>query len=234
MANIVRYTEVTSTNDVAKNLALKEAPHFTCVVASRQTAGRGRRGKVWTTLPDKSIACSIILRKEVTPLLPLMASLCVHDVISKYTKCDIKWPNDVLINGKKISGILAERIGRDGDAFYILGVGINVKKFEKPELGDVLGTSIENETGSSVSLEDVLTSLIDSLKKHLMMEDSDLLKSYRDKCATIGHEVTWVSDSQTLTGTAKEITHNGSLILNVNGCDHEIMSGEIVAQGSKV
>lgn len=232
MINITKFEEVTSTNDVATDMGKAGAPHFTCIAASKQTAGRGRRGKIWTTLPNKSVACSIILRKNTSHLLPFVASLAVHNVLSRYVECAIKWPNDVLVNGKKISGILAEKIGSDENSFYVLGIGINVKSFDDEALS-VIGTSIENEISKNVSVDEVLQSLVSSLSEYLSKNTTEILKEYRQNCDTIGKVITWVSDNEKLVGTAKKVTNEGSLILDVEGVNHEIMSGDIVAQGSK-
>ncbi|MFT7433513.1 MAG: BirA family biotin operon repressor/biotin-[acetyl-CoA-carboxylase] ligase [Alphaproteobacteria bacterium] len=232
MVNITYFDEVTSTNDVAIDLAKKGAAHFSCISALRQTAGRGRRGKIWTTIPNKSIACSVVLRENVNQLLPLVASLAVYDVLSKYVDCSIKWPNDILVNEKKISGILAEKCGTGDHAFYVLGVGINVKKFNIDDL-NIIGTSIENEIGSLVSLDTILNDFLSSLSARIVQSQVDFLADYRLRCATIGQAITWVSDDATLKGIAKKVTDSGSLILEVDGYNHEIMSGEIVVQSSK-
>ena len=128
---IYNFTEVTSTNDVAKELAIRGAKEGTIVMAETQSRGRGRLGRKWVS-PEGGILFSIILRPKVDPedalKLTLMTAAVVAKVISDMfkLKAEVKWPNDIIINGKKVCGILTE-MGTKGDIvdFVVIGVGIN-------------------------------------------------------------------------------------------------------------
>ena len=113
--------ETGSTNDRARELATGGAPHGTLVTTEHQVAGRGRQGRAWTSPPRRALLMSLVLR-EVTPLLTIAAGVAVADAVGAGTA--IKWPNDVLLDGRKVAGILAEARPREGWA--VLGIGLNV------------------------------------------------------------------------------------------------------------
>src|SRR5215207_6489152 len=119
--------EVDSTNVRAQRLAASGAPHGTLVTAAGQTAGHGRQGRAWVTPAGRALACSLVLR-EPPRLLPMLAALAVADVADRFDAAGraaaIKWPNDVLLDGRKVAGILAE--GRPQEGWAVLGIGINV------------------------------------------------------------------------------------------------------------
>ncbi|MBC7185695.1 MAG: biotin--[acetyl-CoA-carboxylase] ligase, partial [Calditrichaeota bacterium] len=129
------FASVTSTNEVARELAHQGAPHGCLVLASAQTAGRGRAGRTWYSAPGAGLWFSLVLRPKLAPqrcgLISLAAALAVAEAIAKVTgvKAQLKWPNDVLVAGKKLCGILAETelIG-DRLKFAVLGVGLNTNR----------------------------------------------------------------------------------------------------------
>jgi BirA family transcriptional regulator, biotin operon repressor / biotin---[acetyl-CoA-carboxylase] ligase len=110
-----------STNERARALAAAGAPHGTLVTAGEQRAGRGRQGRTWTAPPGRALLMSLVLR-DWQPLLPLAAAVAVADVAGPAAA--IKWPNDVLLDGRKVAGILVETRAQDGWA--VLGIGVNV------------------------------------------------------------------------------------------------------------
>jgi BirA family biotin operon repressor/biotin-[acetyl-CoA-carboxylase] ligase len=113
--------ETDSTNERARALALGGAPHGTLVTASAQTAGRGRQGRRWEAAPGSALLCSVVLRR-VDELLPLRAGLAVADLAGEAAR--VKWPNDVLVAGRKVAGVLVE--ARPQDGWAVLGIGINL------------------------------------------------------------------------------------------------------------
>ena len=115
-----------STNARACELAAAGAPHGTLVTAGEQTAGRGRQGRVWVAPPGQCLLCSIVFR-EPPPLLSLMAGAALAELVARLradARVSIKWPNDVLLDGCKVAGILAE--GRPQEGWAVLGIGLNV------------------------------------------------------------------------------------------------------------
>lgn len=233
MAKHIHIKEVTSTNDVAFEFAKKGAEHLTCVSADVQTKGRGRRGRVWSTVPHKSVAASFILKGYSGDFLPYAMSLAVLGTVQEFVPtAQIKWPNDILINGQKTSGILIEKHGQGESSFYIIGVGINVNRFEDAFFDESIGaTSLEHYTTQKLESSDVLQHLQGYVAKWVEKNNVEVLKAYRKNCATIGSHVTWESDKQTLTGLAKHITDEGSLGIELDsGKIKEVLSGDIVSQ----
>ena len=134
----VHHRRTDSTNARARELATAGAPHGTLVTAGEQTAGRGRQGRVWSAPPGRALLMSLVLR-EWPRLLPLAAALAVAEVAGEATT--IKWPNDVLLDGRKVAGILVE--GRSQEGWMVLGIGLNVALRPDdfpPELRDTAAT----------------------------------------------------------------------------------------------
>ena len=163
------YESVASTNDIAKNLINEYCPEGTIIFADEQTDGRGRLGRVWESKKGETISTSLVLyptlSDEAISCITLVAALSVRLAIKRFAglECKIKWPNDITISGKKICGILTERIFIDGKSAVILGIGVNVK----------------NETFSE-ELEDIATSVwIEVVREKEEM--SKLLKGVNDE-----------------------------------------------------
>lgn len=150
----VAFDSVTSTNDIAKDLALHGAPDGLAVVARSQTQGRGRRGRAWISLPDQAVYLSVLLRppwkaQEAT-WLGVLGGIAAAEAVAEagVPELLIKWPNDVLVRGRKIGGVLVEpRVGDDDLAFAVLGIGINVaqRPDEWPEELRAIATSCAGE-----------------------------------------------------------------------------------------
>ncbi len=154
--NILRFDSIGSTNDEAARQARLGVDEGLCVIAREQTAGRGRHGRTWTSDPDAGLYFSIVLRPKIEgrylSLVTLMAGIAVHDALKEVgLKPDIKWVNDVLVNERKISGILAETIETPIGLAVIVGIGINLtsRNFTE-ELADI-ATSITAETGKKIT-----------------------------------------------------------------------------------
>jgi BirA family biotin operon repressor/biotin-[acetyl-CoA-carboxylase] ligase len=173
---ILHYFRTDSTNRVAMALATKGAAHGTVVVAEEQTAGRGRLGRVWYSEKSSGIYVSVILRPPLAPsaapMLTLMAGLTVHVAIQSATGIvgDIRWPNDVLVGGKKVCGILTE-MNAELDRLHavVLGIGINVNHREMPDELKSIATSLRVETGKPVSRALVLATLLKELERHYQL-----------------------------------------------------------------
>jgi BirA family biotin operon repressor/biotin-[acetyl-CoA-carboxylase] ligase len=169
---IQRFDSLPSTNTEAARQAVRGAPEGLCIVAREQTAGRGRRERTWVSPSGAGLYFSILLRPHLEardwPRLTLMAALAVHDALKEACAldCDIKWPNDVLANKRKLCGILAETIETKTGRACILGIGINLRDAAfPPELRDV-ATSVEAATNRAPDTEAVLQALVSQLVKH--------------------------------------------------------------------
>lgn len=169
---ILRFESLPSTNREAAGFAMPGAREGLCVVAREQTAGRGRFRRQWLSPKDAGLYFSIILRPQLEqtswPLLTLMAAVAVHETLLEACalQTDIKWPNDILVNEKKLGGILAETIGTALGAAVVLGIGINLTDRSFPPELEALATSVEASTRQPPDLEVVLETLVRSLGKH--------------------------------------------------------------------
>ena len=208
----------TSTNDRARELAQAGTPHGTVVTAAQQTAGRGRQGRTWSAPPGRALLLSVVLR-DPPALLPLAAALAVAEVAG--ADAQIKWPNDVLLDGRKVAGILAE--GRPQDGWAVLGVGLNVAlRIEDlpPQLHATAGTlGLE-----PADVEPTLERLLDALERALALDEATLLGAYRARDALRGREVTWTAGH----GRAAGIDGAGRLVVELpDGGRTALSAGEV-------
>ncbi len=173
---VIHYFRTDSTNDVALSLVLEGARHGTVVVAEEQIAGRGRFGRTWHSEKASGIYASVVLRPALTPaaapILTLMAGLAVHHAVTEATglPADIRWPNDLLINGKKVCGILTE-MSAEMDRIHalVLGMGINVNHRQMPGELAAIGTSLRIEGGKYYSRAQLFVTLLKKLEHYYRM-----------------------------------------------------------------
>jgi len=177
--NIVHHFSADSTNTIALDLAQRGAEHGTVVVAEEQTAGRGRLGRTWYSEKSSGIYVSVILRPPLSPaaapILTLMAGVSAQHALSAVTGLgvDIRWPNDLLVNGKKVAGILTEMSAELGRLHaVVLGIGINVNHLEMPAGLKPTATSLRIESQRSWSRLPILVALLKEMEKfyHLLLE----------------------------------------------------------------
>lgn len=175
---ILRFDSLPSTNLEAARLAIEGAAEGLCIVASEQTAGRGRLQRQWISPKGAGLYFSVVLRPRIHqrswPLITLAAALAVHDaLLEAYSlNTDIKWPNDVLANNRKLCGILAETVETTKGRAVVLGIGINLTSSAlAPEVDDI-ATSVQLETGKLPDLEIVLRSLVISIERRYEMLQS--------------------------------------------------------------
>jgi BirA family biotin operon repressor/biotin-[acetyl-CoA-carboxylase] ligase len=197
----------TSTNDRARELAAAGAPHGTLVTAAAQSAGRGRQGRTWSAPPGRALLMSLVLR-DPPALLPLAAAVAVADAAGP--QATIKWPNDVLLGGRKLAGILAE--GRPQEGWAVLGVGLNVavRPGDLPaELRDA-AASLGLEPGD---VDAVLARVLAALERTLALDPGALLDAWRERDALLGREITWSAGR----GRAAGIDGAGRLVVELPG-----------------
>ncbi len=196
--------EVDSTNVRAQRLATSGAPHGALVTAAAQTAGHGRQGRPWVTPAGRALACSLVLRDPPRPL-PMLAALAVADVADRFDaarrRAAIKWPNDVLLDGRKVAGILAE--GRPQEAWVVLGIGLNVAVEADdfpPELREI-ATSLGRAPDQ---LEAALALLLERLEHWLATAPEQAIEAYRARDALAGSEISWSGGHGTALGIADD------------------------------
>lgn len=206
-----------STNTRARELAASGAPHGTLVTATEQTAGRGRQGRVWTAPAGKALLCSVVVR-EPPRLLPLAAGVAVAEVVARDAL--VKWPNDVLIDGRKVAGILVE--GRPQDRWAVAGVGLNVALAERdfpPELRD-RATSLELGTGA---IEPILARLMRELERWLSAPEREVLEAVRARDALLDQAVSWAGGE----GRGAGIDDDGRLLVSDRDRQVALDAGEV-------
>jgi BirA family biotin operon repressor/biotin-[acetyl-CoA-carboxylase] ligase len=218
--NLLYFASVTSTNDIARQQALGKSPEGTAVIAERQTSGRGRLKREWVS-PEGNIAVTVVLYPDRKNLyfLTMLAALAVQRGIEKTTgvKCQLKWPNDVLVNGKKVCGILLEsKASVESVDYALVGIGINVnmKIADHPEIA-AIATSLALETGSEVSRTELLRNLFIEMEKlYLRLRAGEsILAEWRDQLVTLGKKVFVRSGDEAFEGTAESVADDGSLLL---------------------
>lgn len=214
----VHHREVGSTNALARELAAGGAPHGTLVTAGHQSAGRGRSDRVWVAPPDSSVLMSAIVR-PADPLLPLRAAVALCDVLTAVPDVAIKWPNDVLIGGRKVAGILVE--GRPQDGWAVLGMGVNVTAFP-PEHAD-RATSVA-AVGGSDSVAATLDALLGALEGRITEPADELLEAWRERDALRGSQISWEPGG---TGTAAGVDESGALLVDTAGGRVALDTGEV-------
>jgi len=207
-----------STSDLARALASAGAPHGTLVTAGEQRAGRGRQGRTWSAPPGRALLMSLVLR-DWPALLPIAAAVAVADVAG--AGAAIKWPNDVLLDGRKLAGILAE--GRPQEGWAVLGIGINVAVRE-----DDLPTELHGRAASlglePAAIEPTLQALLRALERRLAQPDAALLADYRARDALLGERVRWAHGE----GVAGGIDASGRLIVEWPGGERSALdAGEV-------
>jgi BirA family biotin operon repressor/biotin-[acetyl-CoA-carboxylase] ligase len=195
---------VDSTNVRAQRLASAGAPHGTLVTAGEQTAGHGRQGRAWVTPAGRALACSLVLR-DPPRLLPMLAALAVADVAERFDRAGrapmVKWPNDVLLDGRKVSGILAE--GRPQEGWVVLGIGINVAVEEDalpPELREVAASL----ACAPEAVEPLLAALLARLEHWLVATPEKAMAAYRARDALAGRAISWSGGRGTALGVADD------------------------------
>ena len=206
-----------STNTRARELAAAGAPHGTVVTAGEQTAGRGRQGRVWTAPAGKALLCSVIVR-EPPRLLPLAAGVAVAEVVG--SDALVKWPNDVLIDGRKVAGILVE--GRPQERWAVTGVGLNVAVDEQdfpPELRD-RATSLG--LGAD-AIEPTLERLLRTLERWLSAPEREVLEAIRARDALLARPVSWAGGA----GRGAGIDDDGRLLVSDGRRQVALDAGEV-------
>ena len=239
-AERVRYVpETPSTNDAVLDLALAGAPEGTALVAGRQTAGRGRRGRAWFSPSGAGLYVSVVFRPPaISPLLTLMSGVALAEAVYGVSgvAVTLKWPNDLVVERgtrRKLGGILAEAGGSTGGAAHVVvGFGINVAEIPRPaSLGDAV-TSIEAEAGHAVPLPTLLVECLASLavwRAALAAGRTDaILKRWRQLSpSSEGSPVELADDARPRPGITAGIDADGALRVRVGDAVERVIAGDV-------
>lgn len=232
--HILRFDELASTNTEAANQAKRGAGEGLCVVARRQTGGRGRRGRVWISEADAGLYASVVLRPKIEikflPLVTFAGAVAVYETLRKFGSTpDIKWANDVLAGDKKISGILAETVETNSGLAIVLGIGINLKSSNLPAELRETATSIEVETGGAPDADDLLETLTAYLSFYFeLFYGEDGARRIRAEWTrrssyASGKPVRALLGNETVCGTTRGIEEDGALRIEIDGGEMKIV-----------
>lgn len=238
-SSILRYDSVCSTNDVARELAASGAAEGVCVIAREQTAGRGRQGRLWSSPPGEGLYLSLILRPQIkaadSTIITLAAAVGVAETfkLDFDVSTDIKWPNDVLVSGRKICGILVESaIQNEHLQYAVVGIGVNIAQGSFPDELGSSATSLLLETQRRIEPQDFAQPMLRRLERWYrivvthpdqVIERWQELSSYARGCL-----VDVKSPEGTIQGITRGLTPAGALMLEMNSGEiREIVSGEV-------
>lgn len=240
------FPTIGSTNDEALSLAAGGAPDMSLVVADAQTNGRGRLGRTWFTPPGAALAFSLVLREGLQPLaqVPLLAglgALALCDALAGHgLSAQIKWPNDVLVNRRKVAGILVEAVWM-GDTMesVVLGMGVNVMPQSVPPDDQVLfpATSVDREAGRGVDRLVLLHDILDALvARRAMLGQPRFVADWEQRLAFIGEPVhVWRDSEQPLVGVVRGLDADGGLRVEAGaGILQSIRHGELHLRPARV
>jgi BirA family biotin operon repressor/biotin-[acetyl-CoA-carboxylase] ligase len=242
--NIYYYESIDSTNKRAKDIALEEQ-EGTIIISEEQVDGKGRLGRDWISPKGKGIWMSIILKPEVDPIkvakITLIGAAAVYKGLNNMNiDSTIKWPNDILIDGKKICGILTEMSCELNMINYVvMGIGINVNLDGNniPEDLREKATSIKISQKKSVNRKELLANILNEFEElYIPFKDkgniSESIKICRENCALIGKEVKIIKDEKIKIGRALDINEDGQLVIEFKGGVVEnVFSGEVSVRG---
>ena len=242
--NCIFLETVDSTNNYAKRIAEQGAETGTLVVAEEQTGGKGRRGRSWETPKGANIAMTILLKPQIRPehasRLTLLMAMAVVRGIRKVTGLDagIKWPNDVVVDGHKVCGILTEMSTEmDYINYVVIGTGINVNQTEFPEEIRETAGSLKRAAGHSIARAELAAAIMEELENlygiFLKTEDLSALKEeYNKNCVTCGHEIRVMEPGHEYTGTTDGINDSGELVVKkMDGENVCVYAGEVSVRG---
>jgi len=233
-------SETTSTNVIARERAQKGGPDGTLVIAETQTAGRGRQGRKWYSPKGAGIYMSIILRSPFhtrrPEILSLLGAFTTATAIRAEAdvRADMKWPNDVILNGKKVAGVLGDSGHGGGPPFVILGIGVNVNTTAEdfpPDLAEI-ATSLRIECDREFSRAALIASIVDRFEEFYLRTEAealtDLITAIRPLCSSLDQRVRVKHERELVTGRAVDIDQTGALIVETADENrHRFLGGEV-------
>jgi BirA family biotin operon repressor/biotin-[acetyl-CoA-carboxylase] ligase len=231
-----RVARTTSTQDVVLRAARGGAAEGFCCLANEQTAGRGRQGRAWTAPPGSALLASVLLRRSpaVAAGIPFAAGLAVIDAL--LTLCDVvarlKWPNDVLVNGAKLAGILSEVApgsASEGQFAVALGIGLNLRVDRFP--AGVAGVSLHTLVAHPPGAETLLRAWGDALWRRLETLEQGgvaaVVGDWRRHAAGLGMSVSVQSGAGVMAGVAIDVADDGALLVASGGEVHRVLAGDV-------
>ena len=245
MGRQIRYfSRIDSTNQYAKRIAEEGAPDGTLVIADEQTAGKGRSGRTWVTPPAEAIAFTLLLRPELSPdrisMVTLVMGLAVTNAVNSLygVSAGIKWPNDVVIKGRKLCGILTEMSAEVRQVNYIvIGVGINANLTSFPEEIREIATSLRLELSRDINRAELIARVMAEFERLYAEFEAQgdlgaVMQEYNELCLNAGSKVRVLDPNGEYTGTSRGINSMGELLVETeDGKMQEVYAGEVSVRG---
>ena len=245
MGRQIRYfSRIDSTNQYAKRIAEEGAPDGTLIIADEQTAGKGRSGRTWVTPPAEAIAFTLLLRPKLSPdrisMVTLVMGLAVTNAVNSLygVSAGIKWPNDVVIKGRKLCGILTEMSAEVRQVNYIvIGVGINANLTSFPEEIREIATSLKLELGRDINRAELIARVMAEFERLYAEFEAQgdlgaVMQEYNELCLNAGSKVRVLDPNGEYTGTSRGINSMGELLVETeDGQMQEVYAGEVSVRG---
>lgn len=229
--SVVRVGTVASTQSVAFALAEAGAPDGTVVVAEHQTAGRGRRGRKWVDEPGASLLASVVLRPRVPvaelPLLCYVAAVAAADALGEAANVSVRleWPNDLVVRGRKVGGILLESRLSGAGPLVVMGIGINLHQRTFPPELRHRATSVVLETGRAVDREAVLTALLEALTRWRRRWETEGFEPVRQRWQALSDTLGRRVAVEGVEGTATALDATGALVVTTPDGPRRVLAG---------
>ena len=230
---IIEFDEIGSTNDAAAEYATNGAGQRLVIRARRQTAGRGRRGRKWQSL-DGNLFFSLLLEFKLADLgrLVMASALALLETVKQYdATADVwlKWPNDVLLNGAKVSGMLLEKAAGE---YMVVGIGVNV--VQSPQSAEMLyPTTSLQESGIMTTSDDFLQKYLLLFEKNICRNAPDLRARWLKNAKGVGQKITVRQNGKKQSGIFKGIDENADLLLQVGAVTRKILAGDVFYSGDR-
>ena len=245
MGRQIRYfSRIDSTNQYAKRIAEEGAPDGTLIIADEQTAGKGRSGRTWVTPPAEAIAFTLLLRPKLSPdrisMVTLVMGLAVTNAVNSLygVSAGIKWPNDVVIKGRKLCGILTEMSAEVRQVNYIvIGVGINANLTSFSEEIRGIATSLRLELGQDINRAELIARVMAEFERLYAEFEAQgdlgaVMQEYNELCLNAGSKVRVLDPNGEYTGTSRGINSMGELLVETeDGKMQEVYAGEVSVRG---
>jgi BirA family biotin operon repressor/biotin-[acetyl-CoA-carboxylase] ligase len=242
-SKVFAFDTIDSTNNCARALAGCWAEEGTLVLAEKQTDGKGRLGRSWLANPYENLTFSLVLRPTLPAsalnLLPLYAAVAVAEAIEHETGLSVecKWPNDLLVGGKKSAGILLEgSLKDDGLDYVVLGIGVNVNQTSFPDDIAPRATSLKAQAGREIDrillLREILKTLETRYADIMKKGFHNLLPLWLSRTTMINKEISVTQDGTVISGIVKGLSPEGALILDAGGTEKTLFAGDVTILGS--
>lgn len=242
---IVYFNSIDSTNNEAKKLASSGCSEGIVIISEEQTMGRGRLGRNWVSPKFKGIWMSIVLRPDIDPMnvakiTQVGAAAVLKAIKEQGINAYIKWPNDIVLNNKKVCGILTEMSGEINNVNYVvmgIGINVNIDKEDFPEEIEEIATSLKIEEGKSIERKALVASILNNLEELYkeFIKNEDIKTSIdicRENSILIGKSVRIINRNDEIQAQALDLSDDGKLIVKYqDGSIHEVISGEVSVRG---